>query len=332
MASGERLSRDWSTYASCDRRAQRQRAGIGLLLADDHSEERRLSGSVRADDADDPARRKDEVELVDEQPVAVRLDDAGGLDHLVPEPRSRWYGQLDLVGPPIGCLGLGDQLVVGRDACLPLALAGPRGHADPLELALQGGLAGPVGLLLGGQAGLLLLEPRGIVALPGDSRAAVELEDPAGHVVEEVAVMGHGHDRAGVVLQGPLEPGHRLGVEVVGRLVQEEQVGLGQEEPAERDPAALATREGPDVGVARGEAERVHGDLEGAVQLPGAGRVDLRLEVRLLRQQRVDVGIGFAEGGTHLVEAVDQPLCLADALGHVSGHVLRRVELRLLGR
>jgi hypothetical protein len=33
---------------------------------------------------------------------------------------------------------------------------------------------------------------------------------------------------------------HGLGVEMVGRLVEQQQLGLFQEQPAERDPAALA--------------------------------------------------------------------------------------------
>jgi hypothetical protein len=53
----------------------------------------------------------------------------------------------------------------------------------------------------------------------------LELEDPLGHVVEEVAVVGDGHHRAGVLLQRALEPRHRLRVEVVGGLVEQEQVG-----------------------------------------------------------------------------------------------------------
>ena len=142
--------------------------------------------------------------------------------------------------------------------------------------------------------------------------------------------MGHGDDRARIHLQRPLEPGDGLGVEVVGRLVQEEQVGLGQEQATERHPPSLATRERADVGVARREAERVHGDLEGAVELPGSGGIDLGLEVGLLGQQRVDVGVGIAEGGAHLVVAVDQLLRLAHAFGHVAGDVLGFVELGLL--
>ena len=56
-------------------------------------------------------------------------------------------------------------------------------------------------------------------------RAAIELEDPAGDVVEEVAIVRDGDDGAGVVLEEPLEPGDRLGVEMVGRLVEQQQVG-----------------------------------------------------------------------------------------------------------
>ena len=108
----------------------------------------------------------------------------------------------------------------------------------------EGVLARPVGLLLAGQPGLLLLEPRRVVALPGDARAPVELEDPAGHVVEEVAVVGDGHHRARVVLQGPLQPGHRLGVEVVGGLVEQQEVGLGRAAAGRAPPGGARRRTG----------------------------------------------------------------------------------------
>jgi len=98
---------------------------------------------------------------------------------------------------------------------------------------------------------------------------------------------------------------------VVGRLVEEEQVRLGEEQPAQRDPPTLTARERPDVGIARREPKGVHGDLEGAIELPGAGGIDLALQVRLLRQQGVDVGVGVAEGRTDLVEPIDEGLRLS---------------------
>ena len=73
--------------------------------------------------------------------------------------------------------------------------------------------------------------------------AAIELENPAGDVVEEVAIVRDRDDGARVVLEEPLEPRDRLGVEVVGRLVEQQQVGRLQQQPAERHAAPLAARQ-----------------------------------------------------------------------------------------
>jgi hypothetical protein len=128
-----------------------------------------------------------------------------------------------------------------------------RRHADPLELALERLLSLPLRLLLVGEALLLLLQPRRVIALPGNAAAAVELEDPAGDVVEEVTIVGDGDDRAGIRLQVVLEPGDRFGVEVVGRLVEQQDVGLLQQQPAESDAAALAAGQVVDGASAGGQ-------------------------------------------------------------------------------
>ena len=73
-------------------------AAVGLLLADDHAEERRLAGPVGPDDADDAARGQDEREPVDEQAVAEGLHDAAGLHHLVTQAGPGRDDQLHLVG------------------------------------------------------------------------------------------------------------------------------------------------------------------------------------------------------------------------------------------
>ena len=50
-----------------------------------------------------------------------------------------------------------------------------------------------------------------------------------------------------------LEPEHRLGVEVVGGLVEQEQVGLLQQQLAQGDATTLTTGEHGDVGVRGGQ-------------------------------------------------------------------------------
>ena len=53
--------------------------------------------------------------------------------------------------------------------------------------------------------------------------------------------MGDGEDGAGVRRQVLLEPLHALGVEVVGRLVEQQQGRLLEQQLAQRDPAPLTT-------------------------------------------------------------------------------------------
>ena len=53
--------------------------------------------------------------------------------------------------------------------------------------------------------------------------------------------MGDRQDGAGVAREVLLEPQHRLGVQMVGRLVEQQQVGCGQQQPAQRHPTAFTT-------------------------------------------------------------------------------------------
>ena len=119
--------------------ADAQRAAVGLLLADDHPEQRRLAGAVGADHADDAAGRQRERQVLDQQPVAEALAQALGLDDDVAQPRAGRDVDLDLVELDVALLG--EQRLVVVQARLGL-LAPARGVlADPLELARDRALA-----------------------------------------------------------------------------------------------------------------------------------------------------------------------------------------------
>ncbi len=200
-------------------------------------------------------------------------------------------------------------------------------HADPVQLPLEGALAGRALLLLLGQTGRLLLQPRRVVPLEREAPAPVQLEDPARRVVEEVAVVGHGDDGAVVVLQEPLQPVHALGVEVVRRLVEEQEVRPGQQQAAERHAPPLAARERGDVGVVGRAPERVHGDLDVAVEVPRVCGGDLVLQLGLQRADLLVVRVRVAPHGHDLVVAGQHVADRADAVHHVAEDVLGRVEL-----
>ena len=168
----------------------------------------------------------------------------------------------------------------------------------------------------------------------GDAAAAVELEDPPGHVVEEIAVVGDRHHGALVVLQEAFEPGHRLGVEVVGGLVEQQQIGLREQQPAERHPAALAARERAHVGLAGRTTQGIHGNVDGAPDVPAVGGIDLFLELGLLGQQGIHLAVLelLAEARRDRLETIEQRRNLADPLHDVAEHIEAGVELGLLGQ
>src|SRR4029077_19134474 len=120
---------------------------------------------------------------------------------------------------------LGEQVLIALVARLGLGLARARARGDPLLLAREGAL---VLLLLASlllEALLLLRQPRRIIAFVRNAAPAIELENPSGHIVEEVAVVGDDQDRAWIVARVSLEPRRGLGIEVVGRLVEQQQLG-----------------------------------------------------------------------------------------------------------
>ena len=123
-----------------------------------------------------------------------------------------------------------------------------------------------------------------------------------------------------------LQPGDALRVEVVGRLVQQQQVGARQQQPAQRHAPPLTAGQPGHLAVARRTAQGVHGDVDGPVEVPGVGGVDLFLELGLLRQQRIEVGVGVGHQAADLVEAVDQGLGFAQPLHDVLRHRLVGVQ------
>ena len=235
-------------------------------------------------------------------PLRGRLKDRPSISTRSPKPffsfvdldddraQTRARRDLDLLEVELaGAVGLGGHLLVALQAGLVLGLPGLGAGAHPLELDLEP--LGELGVLLAGdrQALALLLQVGGVVALVGVQPAAVDLGDPLRDVVEEVAIVGDGEDGAGVGRQELLQPLDTLGVQVVGGLVEQQQVGLGQQQPAQRDPAALTTGEHADVGVAGRAAQRVHGLVDLGVEIPGVGVVELLLQLAHLGEQLVGV-------------------------------------------
>ena len=160
--------------------------------------------------------------------------------------------------------------------------------------------------------------------------AAVQFQNPAGDVVEEVAVMGHGDDRARVRFQKLFEPGDGLGVEVVGGFVQQEHVRLRQQQTAQRNAALFTTGEVRHAGFPWRQAQRVGSHIQRAVQVVAVGGGEDGLQFCLAGSELVEVRVFVRVGGVDLVEFGQRVLDGRHGLFNDFADALGGVQLRLL--
>ena len=122
------------------------------------------------------------------------------------------------------------------------------------------------------------------------------MQDVVGDIVQKIALVAHHDEAAAIGFEEGLEPHRRLEIEMVRRLVEQQQIGLGEQQRRERDPHAPAageaverlmlrllgkTETGENARRARRRAMRVDG-VEPLVDLADAVRI---VRVLGLRQQ-----------------------------------------------
>ena len=84
-----------------------------------------------------------------------------------------------------------------------------------------------------------------------------DVEDLRCRAIEEITVVGNDEQRFRISAQVLLEPIERVGIEMVGRLVEDENIGLDEKQTNEREARSFAAAERIDglVLLAFGEAE-----------------------------------------------------------------------------
>ena len=83
--------------------------------------------------------------------------------------------------------------------------------------------------------------------MPRNAVSAIELEDPLGNIVEEVAIVRYRDHCARIFLKIALEPSDRFCIQMIGRFIKEQHVRSGQQQTTQCDAALLAPREGGDL-------------------------------------------------------------------------------------
>ena len=137
----------------------------------------------------------------------------------------------------------------------------------------------------------LLAAPLVPGAVEEERLRAAELEHRGRHGLEEPAVVGDEDHRGVERRQLALEPLEVLDVEVVRRLVEQQQVGIGGEGARERGARQLAARERVErpVEVGVDESEAADDRRRAVAPGPAAGVLEPRLRLAVASQRRVGV-------------------------------------------
>ena len=99
--------------------------------------------------------------------------------------------------------------------------------------------------------------------------------------------MGNGNDCTLVLVEVLFQPVYAFCVEVVGGLVEQQYVGLLQQQTAQGNAASFSTAQRGHFGIGGGAAQGGHGAFQLAVQIPGVCTVNDVLQLALACEELV---------------------------------------------
>ena len=211
------------------------RSGFGLEPAEQKFQQGGLAASVRTDDADLVAAPEGGAEVAHDRGSSVAEADILGLDDLLSGGRPLLEFDLCRAGALATFAPLGAQGLEGADAAL--VPGAPCLHSLTQPGFLLGELlveCSPL-LLLRLQRGTLPFEVGVVIAGPACEVPPVEFDDACGEFPQEGAVVRDEEEGRLDLEQEVLEPEDRFEIEVVGRLVQQEDIGLSHQGAGQQD-------------------------------------------------------------------------------------------------
>ena len=212
---------------------------VGFFHSHHHTEKCGFSCAVRSDNTYNSVWRKHEIQIFEQKFFAESFRHTNGFNHFV--SKSWPVGNKKFKFFLFFFLVFVHQSVVSFQTCFPFCVTRFGSHSNPLQLSLK---------CLTALAGLLffhshtrgfLLEPRRVISFPGNSFTAIKFQNPTSHIVEEVAVVGNGDYSSGILLKVMLKPFHRFGIEVVGGLIEQQNVGLAKQQTAQSHTATFTS-------------------------------------------------------------------------------------------
>ena len=219
-------------------------SAVGLYDAEQHFYERRLASAVVADNAHLLKPREVVIEIL--QYYGLLLAVMESLRHILALKNLRAYIHVSRFQSQLPFLySLFSYTLKVVESLLTIACLVPPGlrHAphpfklSPVEVVGPGYLGPLVVYSL-----LAFFQIVAVVAAVGVYRVVVKLQDDVAHAVEEEAVVGDHKQRFVAPVQVALQPFYHFEVEMVGRLIQYQQVRVGDKHICQCHPFLLSSR------------------------------------------------------------------------------------------
>ena len=128
------------------------------------------------------------------------------------------------------------------------------------------------------------------------------------------------------------QPGHRFGVQMVGRLVQKQHVRFLQQQTAQSHAAFFASGKFGNVGIGRRTTQSVHCNLNGSFKIPTVTGIDFFRQSGLLFYQGIHFVIAHRLGklGRNFLKTFQQVTGFAQSVHNVFHNVFVWIQFRLL--
>ena len=213
------------------------RARIRLKLSCQNLEQRRLPAPVRPDDPNSVILQESIREVPEQALIAVTLRKMTYLNRLVSHPG---WKRLQKHIPLLGDLLPIPQSLEAPNVRLLLGRPGPRPAHHPRQILLVQRRHLPLRSQREVQPLLLGLQVLFIISRITVNVCPIDLPNRIRHLVQEITVMRNHHDRALITRQLLLQPLDHLMIQVVGRLIQDQNIGRRQQSRCQRCPLPLS--------------------------------------------------------------------------------------------
>ncbi|RMP74876.1 hypothetical protein ALQ16_203322 [Pseudomonas syringae pv. actinidiae] len=181
------------------------------------------------------------------------------------------------------------QFLEGAHTAFVTGTAGLDALADPDFFLSQTLIEERIGGFFGCQCSFLVDQEAGVVAVPVDQAAAIQLQNARGKVLQECPVVRDEQHSALEFLEGFFKPGNGTDVQVVGRLVEQQQVWLGNQSLSQQNATTPAAGQLGQRLVGR-QLQTAQGAVDQLLQTPAV----TGFEVLLNMHQLVQVFLGDA--------------------------------------